>query len=1295
MISRSLSSNQQSLVVHQVKRFLRKILRWYWRSSKIIAGLIVAAILGWLVPSWIQDMSKQNHITTPDVEPLVRVLFFIIPWPVTVTVLILIGVVTVVARQTEQDSDYHDLLDRSERIYHQVRSASANIGAQLDIDRETMIKRFDTEIYTERVDIVNAFETFLGQREKRIFLVIGPGGTGKSTFLQHRLGELSGVLPLHNKGVHRHVCVYVDCKSERVAEDHPLMDIVASQIGCNLRELEKILTKPGHQPLIIFIDAINENNAQEDITHYLTRFASTYLDGKYPIYLCVSVRQTYWDEHRRRYDASSEAVGWLDYVYRPGGKLAIGDNAASKATAAGILMQDFDDEEFEKAFDHYAKLYNVEGYIQDPRMRKICCNPLMLRMLCMALRNQNISKRIILRDLDIFDEYAKSTFEGTIKRIGMIGEKPIIHYETLPERAIRGPVLELALGMVERERSFLSDEEVLEILQRKVRDALTVGRPVKTVNDLYVHGTVLEAILTEGEGIVLETGWVNIPGKRGSSIIRFVHERYLEYSIGRGLVRRWRQQELDREGILRDFEKWMLTHDGLLTHGFANLRQGLGIAVLVAENLRGLQQGIHYDLLEKLAQDKNFAWNQLACQKILQLKLFNNPATSHTEKPLEEVERVLSIVNIMGGKNDFVLRWDIERVLRYIIDEHEGQAVLQQLENWCKQEASFSQRLFGSECLGYLFTQSSDDYRVNVIRVLKKVVDLSELDFWIRRSLMFSIRTMLDTLDDSTSVEPDTIRNKRDILALVEKLLHTGQNQWDRSAIISVRVARDALHNELEHWLKWDWGREEIWTCTNAVLALEQACRNGLCTEKLMQLLNSLWNAQEYSPHLNWALTEVLQQAIDCSRTPRFICEQATKLQKAIVNFSQGNLRDDERAIWVLPGAKPEEICNTPVALVYHPQYAHTDLHNHPESKERVEAIINFLDTFPALNHLDRRQMFRYVSPYHFHESTWESEIEDFLRLVHEEDWIHRVRDLSEQLKLAPETNLVVESDLEVRAGSYEGACLAVRGTLNAVDLVISNSDIKLAIALVRPPGHLAGNKICIFNNIAIAARYGQQRGKRRVLIVDCDAHHGKSTHDIFYKDDAVVYFSTHQADVHPGTGSFTERGDVPATGCTVNVPIPALSGDRVYEEVLNRILKPLLDGFEPNLILISMGLDAYYQDNFSQLEFSELSYLALAQQLFSYCQQHKGTAIIAALEGGYDLQGMGPCVLQFMKVFGEWTLPADNIPVERKGSSTLDHYLSMSDKNGATIKPTDSDKKWFEDIEELETSIRRQHWKK
>src|SRR5579863_10357670 len=105
MISRSLISNQQSLVVHRLKRFFRKLLRWYWRSSKIIAGLIVAVILGWLVPSWIQDMSKQNHITMPDVEPLVRVLFFIIPWPVTVTVLILIGVVTVVARQTEQDSD--------------------------------------------------------------------------------------------------------------------------------------------------------------------------------------------------------------------------------------------------------------------------------------------------------------------------------------------------------------------------------------------------------------------------------------------------------------------------------------------------------------------------------------------------------------------------------------------------------------------------------------------------------------------------------------------------------------------------------------------------------------------------------------------------------------------------------------------------------------------------------------------------------------------------------------------------------------------------------------------------------------------------------------------------------------------------------------------------------------------------------------------------------------------------------------------------------------------------------------
>jgi acetoin utilization deacetylase AcuC-like enzyme len=413
-----------------------------------------------------------------------------------------------------------------------------------------------------------------------------------------------------------------------------------------------------------------------------------------------------------------------------------------------------------------------------------------------------------------------------------------------------------------------------------------------------------------------------------------------------------------------------------------------------------------------------------------------------------------------------------------------------------------------------------------------------------------------------------------------------------------------------------------------------------------------------------------------------------------VIDYSKAHFSNDERAESVLPEADPHRPVDTSVAVIYYPEYAHTDLHNHPESKERVEAIIHYLDNLPIPVDHQRQALFRYVSPQYFHdERQWAAEVETFLGMVHKEEWIHRVRELSERLKRADRPDVVLESDLEVRAGSYEGACLAVRGAICGVDLVLADANVRLAVALLRPPGHLAGNKICIFNNIAIGAKYAQQHGKQRILIVDCDAHHGQSTHEIFYNDKSVVYFSTHQTGVHPGTGSFKERGGGDAPGFTLNVPLPVGSGDRVYQEVLLRILQPLLEGFEPRLILVSMGLDAYYSDNFSQLEFSEFSYFALAKCLLDYCQQYKGVGVVAALEGGYDLDAMGPCVLQFMRVFGEWTWSPASDPLVPKKPSRLDQYLSACDEQETAVVLTADENEWLQKLGWLEASIKLQSW--
>jgi acetoin utilization deacetylase AcuC-like enzyme len=538
-------------------------------------------------------------------------------------------------------------------------------------------------------------------------------------------------------------------------------------------------------------------------------------------------------------------------------------------------------------------------------------------------------------------------------------------------------------------------------------------------------------------------------------------------------------------------------------------------------------------------------------------------------------------------------------------------------------------------------------------------------------------------------------------------LLKFGQQWWGRSVVIAAQLARDARQGKLSGWLKeWDWERESPWTCVNALLATEEACSHGRCTEDLLALLERLRaTSGAYNPHIAWAVGQVLTAVLKSEHTPNHVRVVATKLQRRIHAEADAERSSDDRADWLLvtdeSGQKvPLPDFAAPIAIVYHPEYSHTDLHNHPESKERVQAILDSLDAFEHGHAKARQGRFAYVSPYHFLNQDWNSEA--FLRLAHSDEWIRRVQASSQRLQQEERSDIVLEGDLEVRAGSYEGASLAVRGAACAAHLVISKPNVKLAMALLRPPGHLAGNKICIFNNVAIAAKYGQQTiaskpnrepssGPPHVLIVDCDAHHGKSTNDIFFRDGSVVYFSTHQEGVHPGTGKFKEVGDGPGHGAIVNVPIPAGSGDRVYAEILRRILQPILDNFQPELILVSLGLDAYHRDEFSQLELTEWSFRELAQYLYRYCSQMPCAGVVTTLEGGYDLASMGNCVLQFMQVFGEWELSPETLPTQRLGSSSLDRYFLARDRGDVDSTLSEVTSGWRQDFSKREALLHEQ----
>ncbi|MBW2014242.1 MAG: histone deacetylase [Deltaproteobacteria bacterium] len=307
--------------------------------------------------------------------------------------------------------------------------------------------------------------------------------------------------------------------------------------------------------------------------------------------------------------------------------------------------------------------------------------------------------------------------------------------------------------------------------------------------------------------------------------------------------------------------------------------------------------------------------------------------------------------------------------------------------------------------------------------------------------------------------------------------------------------------------------------------------------------------------------------------------------------------------------------------LLYDERYLRHDTGpNHPESPQRLQAIYQGIKEEGLLPQLTLIQARRA-------DLKW-------IERIHSKDYIKRF-----ETACRSGDSSFDYPDNQICAETFETALMAVGGILDAVQLIMTG-ELDNVFCAVRPPGHHAEHNaalgFCYFNNVAIAARYLQEKwGIQRVGIVDFDVHHGNGTQHLFDEDPTVFYYSIHQHPTFafPGTGRVFETGDGNGYGATRNYPVLPGQGDKEYKGLVERDLVPVLGAFSPEVILVSAGFDAHVDDDMSDINLSTEGYSKIMQRIVTLAGMYSNGRLISVLEGGYCIKRLPELAANHVKI--------------------------------------------------------------
>lgn len=282
----------------------------------------------------------------------------------------------------------------------------------------------------------------------------------------------------------------------------------------------------------------------------------------------------------------------------------------------------------------------------------------------------------------------------------------------------------------------------------------------------------------------------------------------------------------------------------------------------------------------------------------------------------------------------------------------------------------------------------------------------------------------------------------------------------------------------------------------------------------------------------------------------------------------------------------------------------------HPETHVRLESILEKVSDLPSSSF------------------TWKKSFKEaplsLISMIHDPNYVRLVGQVCEEKGTG-----YLDGDTVFSPNSYQAASLAVGAGVSLAQDIL-DGHIKNGMALVRPPGHHAESDhamgFCLFNNIAITAKYLQTKGIKKILILDWDVHHGNGTQHQFYEDDSVYFVSLHQYPFYPGTGSSQERGKGNGLGFTLNLPMARGADEKEYLKQFSLVHQEM-EIFQPEFVLVSAGFDAHERDPLAGMNLTTSSYERLTQEVKQIADTYSSGRILSFLEGGYDFQALSESV--------------------------------------------------------------------